>query len=73
METATYLANYLVSYFSRRNHLSIPYLGYPELEVGDRVDVPTTYGDDSGDIVSTKLSFNGGFSGTLDIVSVKEG
>lgn len=73
MEAAEYLADYLVKYFSRRNHLSIPYLGYPELEVGDRVDVPTTYGDDSGDIVSTKLSFNGGFSGTLDIVSVKEG
>ena len=72
METATYLANYLVSYFSRRNHLSIPYLGYPELEVGDRVAIPTTYGDDSGDIVSTKLTFNGGFNGTLDIVSVKE-
>lgn len=72
METATYLANYLVGYFSRRNHLSIPYLGYPELEVGDRIDIPTTYGDDSGDIESTKLSFNGGFSGTLGIVSIKE-
>lgn len=72
METVEYLANYLVDYFSRRNHLSVSYLGYPELEVGDRIQVPTTYGDDFGDIIGTKLSFNGGFNGTLDIVSVKE-
>jgi hypothetical protein len=72
VETATYLANYLAEYYKRRNHMSVPYLGYPELEVGDRIDIPTNYGDDTGDVVSAKLTFNGGFSGTLKVISTKE-
>ena len=72
VETATYLANYLVSYYKRRNHMNVPYLGYPELEAGDRISIPTNYGDDTGDIVSAKLTFNGGFSGTLKVISTKE-
>ena len=73
VETATYLANYLVSYYKRRNHMNVPYLGYPELEASDRISIPTNYGEDTGDIVSTKLTFNGGFSGTLKVISTKEG
>jgi len=72
VETATYLANYLVGYYKRRNHMSVPYLGYPELEAGDRISIPTNYGADAGDIVSAKLTFNGGFSGSLKVVSTKE-
>jgi hypothetical protein len=72
VETATYLANYLVGYYKRRNHMSVPYLGYPELEAGDRIDIPTNYGEDTGDVVSAKLTFNGGFSGTLKVISTKE-
>ena len=72
VENATYLANYLVGYFRRRNHMSVPYLGYPELEAGDRISIPTNYGEDTGDVVSAKLTFNGGFSGTLKVVSTKE-
>ena len=72
VDTATRLADYLVSYYKRRNHMSVPYLGYPELEAGDRINIPTNYGEDTGDVVSAKLSFNGGFSGTLKVVSTKE-
>lgn len=72
VETATYLANYLVGYYKRRNHMSVPYLGYPELEAGDRINIPTNYGEDVGDVISAKLSFNGGFSGTLKVISTKE-
>jgi hypothetical protein len=72
VETATYLANYLVSYYKRRSHLTVPYLGYPELEAGDRINIPTNYGEDTGDIVNAKLSFNGGFNGTIKVISTKE-
>ena len=72
VETATYLTNYLVGYYKRRNHMNVTYLGYPELEVGDRINIPTNYGEDTGDIVSTKLTFNGGFNGTLKVISTKE-
>lgn len=72
VETALYLSNYLVNYYKRRNHMNVPYLGYPELEAGDRISIPTNYGDDTGDIVSAKLTFNGGFSGTLKVISTKE-
>lgn len=73
VETATYLANYLVSYYIRRNHMNVEYIGYPELEAGDRISIPTNYGEDTGDIVSAKLTFNGGFNGTLKVISTKEG
>lgn len=73
VETATRLANYLVGYYKRRSHMNVQYLGYPELEAGDRISIPTAYGDDTGDIVSAKLTFNGGFNGTLNVVSTKEG
>ena len=73
VETAAHLANYLVGYYKRRNHMSVPYLGYPELEAGDRIDIPTNYGADRGDVVSAKLTFNGGFNGTLKVISTKEG
>lgn len=72
VETATYLANYLVQYYKRRNHMNVNYLGYPELEAGDRIQIPTNYGDDQGDIVSAKLTFNGGFGGSLKVISTKE-
>lgn len=73
VETATYLANYLVNYYRRRNHMNVTYIGYPELEAGDRIYIPTNYGDDQGDIVSAQLTFNGGFNGTLKVISTKEG
>lgn len=73
METASYLADYLVRYYKRRNHMNVTYLGYPELEAGDRINIPTNYGEDQGDIVSVKLTFNGGFNGTLKVISTKEG
>lgn len=73
VETATALAKYLIGYYKRRNHMNVSYLGYPELEAGDRINIPTNYGEDSGDIVSTKLTYNGGFTGTLAVISVKEG
>ena len=72
VETATYLANYLVGYYKRRSYMDVKYLGYPELEAGDRISIPTNYGEDTGDIVSAKLTFNGGFSGTLKVISTKE-
>lgn len=73
VETASYLADYLVRYYKRRNHMNVQYLGYPELEAGDRIAIPTNYGDDRGDIVSAKLTFNGGFNGTLKVISTREG
>jgi hypothetical protein len=73
VETATRLANYLVGYYKRRNHMNVSYLGYPELEVGDRISIPTNYGDDVGDVIGAKLTFNGGFNGTLKVISTKEG
>lgn len=72
VETAAHVANYLVSYYKRRNQMNVSYLGYPELEAGDRISIPTNYGEDTGDIVSAKLTFNGGFSGTLKVISTKE-
>ncbi len=63
------LTDDLVSYYLRRNHLKVPYLGYPELEVGDTVNLDNSYGNTEGDIVGLSLKFNGGYSGTIAAIA----
>jgi len=68
-ETVTLLTEILLRYYKRRTRISIPYVGYPEIEAGDRINISTNYGDSTVDVLSAKLSFNGGFNGTLETLS----
>ena len=52
--------------------MSIPYLGYPQLELGDYVETNTEYRDGTSQVVAAELTFNGGFSGKVDTVVVVE-
>lgn len=71
MATLKALSNKLYSYYTRRKTLTMPYLGYPELETGDKIAVTTQYGSGNTDIVSAQLEYNGAFTGTLKL-SVRE-
>lgn len=68
MSMATSLTSFLVDYYSKRIHLTVPYLGYPELELCDLISIPTTYGSSSGRIEKLNLSFNGGYDGSIEAV-----
>lgn len=59
-------------YYLKRKTVQAPYLGYPELELGDAVDMTTTYGKFSGGLTSLKLTFNGGFNGTAEMLAEEE-
>lgn len=70
MATLQRVATVTKQYYQRRTKTTIPYLGYPELQTLDRISVESTYGNFTGDIKSTKLSFNGGFDGTVEVVNI---
>lgn len=67
MATLRRVADATLQYYQKRTETTIPYLGYPELQPLDTVDVQSTYGKFSGDITDAKLSFNGGFDGTITV------
>ena len=62
------LTDYVLKYYNRRTRYSAPYIGYPELEPVDKVDFNTVYSDDEADVVSNSIEYNGGWSGTLEVI-----
>lgn len=67
MATLRRVADATLQYYQKRTETKIPYLGYPELQTLDTVDIQSTYGNFSGDVIDAKLSFNGGFDGTITV------
>lgn len=67
MATLRRVADATLQYYQKRTETTIPYLGYPELQPLDTVEIQSTYGKFSGDITDAKLSFNGGFDGTITV------
>lgn len=67
MATLRRVADATLQYYQKRTETTIPYLGYPELQPLDTVDIQSTYGKFSGGITDAKLSFNGGFDGTVTV------
>lgn len=67
-ETAAAITDWFVAWYNRRQMYKIPYLGIPELVPGDTVSLVTNYGTESSiQVLGNKISFNGGFSGTLEV------
>ena len=67
MKTLQVVADATKNFYLQRTTTTIPYLGYPDIEVTDRVDVKSLYGNFAGTISKAKLSFNGGFEGSLEV------
>ena len=67
MSTLQAVADAAKAHYLQRTTTSIPYLGYPDIEVTDQVSVESTYGNFTGQITKADLSFNGGFEGTLEV------
>lgn len=59
---------FVAQWYQRQQKLSLPYIGYPEASAGDTVDVSSVYGKLTDRfITSTKITFNGGFEGTMEV------
>ena len=61
------LSNWIVQWYQKRQKIEIPYIGYPEIVAGDSAKLTTIYGTHDVDILGNKISFNGGFNGTLEV------
>lgn len=61
------LSEWVVSWYQKRQKVTIPYTGYPEIVAGDSATLTTVYGEHDVDILGNKITFNGGFNGTLEV------
>ena len=71
MSTVNVIAEIIKEYYLRRTEATIPYLGYPDLEVAQLLDFRTNYGEFPGEIKQLSLDFNGGFSGSLTVQATR--
>lgn len=67
--TLNRIAEVAKNYFLRRKTAEVTYIGYPELETGDTLSFVTNYGDFNADVSKLTLDFNGGFEGTLEVLT----
>lgn len=65
IETLNVVAEVTKNYYLRRKTLTAPYIGYPELEIGDLISYDTNYGAFDADTTALTMQFNGGFTGTI--------
>ena len=67
-ESLSALSDWIVGWYNRRQKMSMSYIGYPELEPGDTVNLSTIYKNNvKTQVLSNELSFNGAFDGTLEV------
>ena len=65
---AQQVAEYVKNYYLRRNEYKIPYLGYPQVVAGDKLNLSTVYGSDVVEVRNNTIKFNGGWTGTLEVI-----
>lgn len=65
---AQQVAEYVKNYYLRRNEHKISYLGYPQAEAGDKIQLSTIYGSDVVEIKNNTVTFNGGWTGVLEVI-----
>ena len=61
------LSDYILSWYGKSQKIKVPYVGYPELVSGDTIALNTTYGESNVTVLGNKITFNGGFEGTLEV------
>lgn len=65
---AQQVAAYVQNYYLKRTQYKLSYTGYPQLEPVDRIALSTVYGDVDVDVLGNTIQFNGGWSGTLEVL-----
>lgn len=62
------LTTFVQRYYQKRLTYKAPYTGYPELEPGDLVGIKTIYGEGNYEVTNNTIKFNGGWSGTMEVI-----
>lgn len=59
---------YALKYYNKRSRYTVNYTGYPEIEPVDKLSMKTVYGINDVDVTGAVIKFNGGWSGTLEVL-----
>lgn len=65
---AMQVAAYVRDLYLKRSRYKVPYIGYPQLEPGDKINLSTMYGNSVVEVTHNKIEFNGGWTGTAEVV-----
>lgn len=68
LSNAKLVAEYVKNYYLKRSEYSIPYIGYPQAEPVDKINLKTTYGSSVVELKSNTIDFNGGWSGSINAI-----
>lgn len=60
------ISEYIKKYHDKRLKYKGEYLGYPQMEPSDRVEVETVYGEGNMEITRNSIQFNGAWQGTFE-------
>lgn len=67
-ENAQLVSNFVKKYYDSNETYSLDYMGFPQLESGDKIHLSTIYGDKDVEVKSNKITYNGGWSGRVELV-----
>ena len=65
---AMQVAAYVRDLYLKRSRYKVPYIGYPQLEPGDKISLSTMYGNSVVEVTHNKIEFNGGWTGTAEVI-----
>lgn len=68
IDSAVKVAEHVKNYYLKRTKYSVPYIGYPQLEAGDRIRLHTIYGESAVDVTNNTITFNGGWTGAAEVI-----
>lgn len=62
------ISNLILAWYRKRRKYTISYTGYPEVLARDKIALTTVYGSvEDGTVLSNRITFNGGFTGEMEV------
>lgn len=62
------ISAYVEYYYKRRLNYRGNYLGYVQMEPGDKINLETVYNQDTVEVIRNDITFNGGWTGTVELI-----
>lgn len=62
------VGEFVRDFYLKRSSFKQSYMGYPQLEPGDCIHYASVYGSDTVHVMRNHLEFNGGWSGTAEVI-----
>lgn len=62
------ISDLILAWYRKRRKYTVPYTGYPEVLARDKIALTTVYGSvEDGTVLSNRITFNGGFTGEMEV------